>query len=83
MIILQKIVLGQTSKQFSACSSLKIGLNLDQSTCWSERKGANKVCNRESNFKTHRTCLDKLPRRDSDFTITRLYAGKAHREEKL
>ena len=56
--LFQKIVLGQTSEEFSPCSSIKIGLNLDQSVCWNERKGADHRCDHESDFQQHRNCLD-------------------------
>ena len=75
--IFQKIVLGQTSEHFSPCSSLKIGLNLDRSTCWNERKGAKKSCNNERTLKSHRECLDNLTQKDA-ITLessTGMYAG--------
>ena len=50
--------MGQTSEELSPCSSIKIGLNLDQSVCWNERKGANHRCDHESDFEQHRNCLD-------------------------
>ena len=52
--------MGQTSEEFSPCSSIKIGLNLDQSVCWNERKGANHRCDHESDFQQHRNCLDNF-----------------------
>ena len=57
---MQKIILGQTQGHFSTCSSLKIGLNLDRSTCWRERKGAGNKCNAHISLNSNRKCLDRV-----------------------
>ena len=57
-ILFQKIILGQTSRHFSACSSNKIGLNLDQSTCWSDRNGTEKSCHSADSLESNRNCLE-------------------------
>ena len=58
--LMQKIILGQTQGHFSTCSSLKIGLNLDRSTCWRERKGAGNKCNVHISLDSNRKCLDRV-----------------------
>ena len=57
---LQKIILGQTEGHFSTCSSLAIGLNLDKSTCWTQRRGAKNMCNARISLDSNRKCLDQV-----------------------
>lgn len=56
----KKIILGQTSEHFSVCSSRKIGLNLDQSTCWADRHGTEKSCQSEDSLESNRNCLEHV-----------------------
>ena len=57
---MQKIILGQTEGHFSTCSSLAIGLNLDKSTCWTQRRGAKNMCNARISLDSNRKCLDQV-----------------------
>ena len=80
----QKIVLGQTTEHFSTCSSLKIGLNLDQSKCWAQRRGSLINCNSEDSLFSNRRCIEKMTltvaekdeEESIDLIASGLYAGK-------
>ena len=80
--MLQKIILGQTEGHFSTCSSLAIGLNLDKSTCWTQRRGAKNMCNARISLDSNRKCLDQVLTNESlnsaqvDLFTLSIYTGK-------
>lgn len=71
----KKIVLGQTNGDLSECSSRQIGLNLDQVTCWSERRGyqEQEVCQECTTAKDARVNDDG----HNDWILSALFTGMA------